>query len=155
VSSEPIQGLKDLEAALDAFPDRIAKSAVQRVLRRAAEPIRAMWSAAARVRKSAKGGHGPPGRFKGSIKVSSALERAVRKFQASRTAPAAVAYVGPTKDGYPEALFEEFGTTRYPPQAPGRRAWESEGERALAIFMSEIGPEIEKTAARLAKRLSK
>lgn len=120
---EPIEGLKDLEAALDAFPDRIAKGAVQRVLRRAAEPLRAAWSAAARVRKTEKGGHGPPGRFKRSISISSRLERAVRHFQASRTAPAAVAYVGPSHDGYPEALTEEFGTAHQAPQAPGRHAW--------------------------------
>lgn len=146
MSAEPIEGLSDLEAALDAFPDRIARSAVQRVLRRAAAPLAEYWAALARVRS---------GKFRRSIKIASRLERAVRHFQASQTAPAAVAYIGVTKEGYPEALTEEFGTPHEKAQAPGRKAWETRKEEALAIFVAEIGPEVEKTAARLAKRLSR
>jgi hypothetical protein len=154
VETEPLEGLAELEETLNQLPNRIAKAAVQRVLRRGAELFRIAWSANARVRQRERG-HGPKGRFKASIAVSSRVERAVRHFQASQDAPAAVAYAGPTKAGYPEAMMEEFGAPAHnetPPSAPGRRAWEAEKQAALNLIAAGLGPEIEKTVARFAKR---
>lgn len=153
MATEHIEGLAALEAALAELPKRIAKGAAQRVLRRGGEPIRKAWHDNARVREREQG-HGPKGRFKESVAVSSRVERAVRRLEGSAELPAAVAFVGPTKAGYPEAMFEEFGAPAHneAANAPGRRAWEAEQHAALAIIAAELGPEIEKTAARLAKR---
>lgn len=153
MAEEHIEGLAALDAALAELPQRIAKGAAQRVLRRGAEPIRRAWEGNARVREREQG-HGPKGRFKKSIAVSSQAAREVRQQAGFQGTPAAVAFVGPTHDGYPEAMFEEFGAPAHneAANAPGRRAWEAEKNEALRIIAAELGPEIEKTAARLAKR---
>lgn len=156
MSIEPIEGLAEVDDFLNQLPQRIAKAAVQRVLRRAAQVIAAKWFALARVRTREQG-HGPKGRFKASIRVSSAVERSMRKWPSvTSTAPAAVAYVGPTAMGYPEAMEEEFGAHsnhhNEAANAPGRRAWDSEAQAALNVIASEMGPELEKTVARYAKR---
>jgi hypothetical protein len=152
---EHVEGLKDLEEFLDKLPDRIARSGVQRVLRRALAPLQRLWHDNTRVRKRARG-NGPAGRFRVSIDISSRLIRSVaRGVRASGTAPACVAYVGPNKMGYPEALTEEFGAASHnetPPNAPGRRAWEAGQRTPLDIVSAELWPEIQKTADRYAKR---
>ncbi|MFL6862604.1 MAG: hypothetical protein ACJ8DZ_06350 [Allosphingosinicella sp.] len=142
-----LEGLAELEAVLAELPDRIAKGAVRRSLRRGAEVIAEAWRENARVLS---------GRFKGHIAVSSQAtamgEGATVRRRAREQGNEALAYVGPTKEAYPEAMTEEFKVYSNGVNAPGRRAWEATKDAALDAIAADLGPEIEKTAARYRKR---
>ncbi|MGH8572244.1 MAG: HK97-gp10 family putative phage morphogenesis protein [Gammaproteobacteria bacterium] len=146
MSSEGLEGLADVEKVLKELPGRIAKGAVRRVLRKAAQPIRDRWAELAHVLT---------GRLRGSIAISARQKSGRQMFRTREEANEAVIYVGPTADGYPQAIMEEFGTIHAPAHPSGRPAWEAEQDNALAIAARELGPEVAKAAARLAKRTSR
>src|SRR5690606_34347003 len=58
-------------------------------------------------------------------------------------------YMGPT---VPHGVMQEFGTVNHGPQSFMRPAFAQHARGAIDIVAKELGPEIEKKAASLAKR---
>jgi HK97 gp10 family phage protein len=136
--SVKVEGLRELEQALGELPEAVAKRTLNRVLKRAAEPIRAAAAAAAPKRT---------GRLSKSIIVSPRLTRSQRR-QAERHGFAEM-FVGSKS---PLAHLIEFGTAHSAPNAFLRRAWDAHKDEALAIIKTELGGEIKRAAARLARK---
>ncbi|MGZ8286138.1 MAG: hypothetical protein ACXW27_09100 [Allosphingosinicella sp.] len=158
-----LEGVEGVEEVLAGLSRALGRGAVRRVLMRAAEPVRAKAEALAPddpLTPNAK----DPGDLKTSIRIGTSYSRAsLSSARDARRGPRGKAvnvYVGPTKDGYPQAGIKEFGGQRgdgqvieaTPYMAP---AWEGEKNNALAIVERELGPEVTRTAERLARRLGR
>lgn len=160
-----VEGLKELDKALAELPKATQRNTLHRVLKRAAQPIADVMIAKAPVRT---------GRLRESIAISTKIKNNTGKaeygaaLKAGLGKEAAVAalrtarrnakgeksfaevYVGPAKGGA-HGIFNEFGTVHMAPQPFVRPAWDSEQGTALEIIKSDLGDEIMKSAARLAK----
>jgi hypothetical protein len=86
---------------------------------------------------------GPPWNLPTSIEVSwrqrtgaSSKDRALGRFDAR-------AYMGPTRFGYPQAIFQEFGTIRHVASPYMRPAWDTEKHKALEIIRSGMATRVE------------
>jgi HK97 gp10 family phage protein len=170
-----IEGLKELETALKELPKATGKNVIRRALVQAAQPIADMARAMAPV------GPPKPGQLKESIKLSrimfsggaagkaafaQAMAEGATRAEAGEAAKAAniaasgeaditsaVIVVGPGR--LVQAITQEFGTVHHGPQAYLRPAWDQNKMRALDIIKGELWIQIEKAAARLAKKAAK
>ena len=169
-----LSGFKELDAALGELPKATARNALRRTLTKAAEPIARM------ARQLAPD---DPRTFKEdlrrSITVSASLKNKVGSSEyaavmrsggsksearaalidARRTAGEgsfAVVYVGTTgKKWGSMGHLPEFGTSRTAAQPFLRPAFDARSNEALNIIRSNLKDEIEKAAARYAKRQAK
>lgn len=130
---------------LNALPKATARNVLQRVLKKAAEPVHDNWQAGAPRRE----GHlqtsiivGPSSRLTGRQKRDA--KREGKHFSEI--------HIG-TSD--PAGQMQEFGTFSNPAQPWARPGWEETKDKALQIIGDELGGEIEKAAARLAKKRAK
>lgn len=163
-----LEGAKELDRALEQLPRASARTTLVRVLRRSGQEI--AEDARARAPRDT-------GRLAESISVSTKLKNPVGKAEfaaamraglgkaaavgamrdARRAAGAAGLtsfadmYVGPSTRG-PHGHFLEFGTSKMQPQPFMRPAWQATKDRALDIIKRDLWLEIQKTAARVAKR---
>ena len=131
-----LTGLKELEQALGQMPKATARAVGFRVLR---QPIARAARRLAPVNQ---------GDLVESIDVGTALARSQ---QADKGAVAPVeVHVGPGQN--PQAITQEFGTYKEPAQPYLTPAWEAEKMNALDIVGTGLGIEVEKTAARIARK---
>lgn len=113
------------------------------MLKKAAGPVQKAWQDKAPVLT---------GTLRDSVLIGTRLTRPQAK-QARRDGKAfAEIHVG-TAD--PAGIPQEFGTLSQPAQPSGRPAWEGTKDEALKIIGTELGAEIEKAAARLARKAAK
>ncbi|EQB13242.1 HK97-gp10 family putative phage morphogenesis protein [Sphingobium lactosutens] len=137
-----LTGLKELDQALGQMPKATARAVGFRVLRQAGEPIARAARRLAPVNQ---------GDLVESIDVGTALARSQ---QADKGAVAPVeVHVGPGQ--HPQAITQEFGTYKEPAQPYLTPAWEAERMNALDIVGTGLGIEVEKTAARIARKAAK
>lgn len=61
-------------------------------------------------------------------------------------------YIGPTRDGYPQAIMMEIGTFKDRPQPYARPAWDQDQMPMLERFAGYMGQELDKTIARIRRR---
>ncbi|QPI73930.1 HK97-gp10 family putative phage morphogenesis protein [Sphingobium sp. Cam5-1] len=134
-----LEGLKELEAALGQMPRATARATGLRALRLGAEPIA---RAARRLAPVAEGN------LVESIDVGTNLARSQRGDRGA-VAPLEI-HIGPGQQ--PQAIAQEFGTYKDPAQPFMTPAWEAERMNALDVVGTALGIEVEKTAARLAKK---
>jgi HK97 gp10 family phage protein len=144
-----VEGLSELDAALGDLAEEYGKAAGKAVLRRVAD--KALQPMAEAARQMAPDDPATSGNdLKASITVGGKLTKRqaalARKDQDKATV---TRYMG-TAD--PAGVPQEFGTVNHGPQPFMRPAWDAEKDGALKIVADELGPEIEKTAARIAKR---
>lgn len=137
-----VEGLKALNDALTDLKGSTARGVVRRTALKVMEP---MAEEARRMAPDDPSTGNPD--LKSSIAVSTRASR-VRPSRDSVTV-----YMGPTKEGYPQAIMQEFGTVHHPPQAYMRPAWDDGKDKLLDDFGQILGEEIDKTAKRLAKRV--
>lgn len=144
-----VDGLKELDAALGALAAEYGKPAGKAVLRRGAD--KALQPMAEVARQLAPDDPVTSGNdLKASISVGGKLTKRqaslARKDQSKSTV---TRYMG-TADvaGVPQ----EFGTVNHGPQPFMRPAFAQEAQPTIERVGAELGPEIEKTAVRLAKR---
>ena len=137
-----LTGLKELEAALSQMPKATARATALRALRQGGEPI----ARAARRLAPVKYGD-----LVESIDVGTTLARS-QQADTGAVAPVEV-HVGPGQ--HPQAITQEFGTFKEPAQPFVTPAWEAERMNALDIIGTALGIEVEKTAARLARKAGK
>lgn len=140
-----IDGLKELDRALGQLPKATAKATLRRVLKESAEPM----ARAARSKAPIEEGY-----LHESIDVSTRLNKAQsvlhrqekrRDFQEM--------FVGTNN---PAGVFQEFGTgPGHVAQPFMRPAWDGTKQQTLDQITTRLWGEIERSAARLAKKAAK
>lgn len=152
-TSFELKGFKEMYRALDALPEVVKKNELEGILIEALTPMMVTAIQLAPDDPIT----GPPWNLPTSINVSvrqrtgrSKSDRQLGRFDAR-------AYMGPTKEGYPQAIFAEFGTTNRHWKPPGatkstgtmraqpymRPAWDSQKGTALNIIASGLGNRLE------------
>jgi HK97 gp10 family phage protein len=139
-----IEGLSQLKAALRALPDATAKNVVRRVLRKRGEPVAERARQLVPVDK---------GELKASIAVSTKLTRRQRARHRKFGPDDIEVYIG--AGPHPQAHMQEFGTVKDPRQPYLRPAWDAERMGVLEGIKEDLWAEIEKAAARRARRAAK
>lgn len=134
---------------LEALPKATARNALQRALKKRATPIQKAWQD-----KAPDDPRTPAPDLKSSIIVgpSSKLTKRQKRDARKEGKHFAEIHVG-TSD--PAGMQQEFGNVNHPPQPSGRPAWEQEKEGALDGLGKDIGEEVKKAAARLARKRAK
>ena len=148
-----VLGLRELEQAFDEL-EKVAtrKGAARRALKAAGEPILVMARSLAPddPRTSA------PLDLTDSLAMSSRQKSGRATKYRKESKGEVVIHIGPTKEGYPQAWMQEFGTVHHAAVGYMRRSWDAEGGvKAVKRIASTLGPEIEKSAARQARRKAK
>lgn len=136
-------GLRDLTRALGELPKTTARNTLKRVLVKAAKPI-----------EDAAETNAPKltGRLTRSIVTGTRLTRPQARQAKKDGKFFAEVHVG-TAD--PAGIPQEFGTFKESAQPFMRPAWEANKDGALKIIKDELGTEIEKSAARLARKAAR
>ena len=144
-----VEGLSDLDAALGALAEEYGKANGKAVLRRVG--IKALQPMAEAARGLAPDDPETEGNdLKASITVGTKLNKTqAREARKDENKALVTVYMG-TND--PAGVQQEFGNVNHGPQPFMRPAFDANAEGAIKIVASELGPEIEKTAVRLAKR---
>lgn len=147
-----IEGLKELDKALSEMKTATAKGVVRRTLTKALQPM--AQEAASLAPDDPK--TGAPD-LHTSIKVSDKLKVGRRPMVNGfgfRDGTVTV-FMGPTRDGYPQAIMQEFGTVKQPAQPYMRPAWDAGHMKLLEGVKDGLGAEITKTAERAARKALK
>lgn len=148
-------GGKELEAALTQLDVSTAqkRGIARRALDRAAEPIQAAWVAGVDVVK---------GDLRRSIKIGSrAQTKGTRRFKRGAGQDIVERFIGIDETEAPAerlaayAVIEEFGDKNQPANPAGRNAWEAKKMEAFDRLAGDMWAEIEKTAARAARKAAK
>lgn len=153
-----VQGLKELDKALQALATSTSVRVARRGLTAALEPV------AAQARGSAPRSKTGKKHMADTIGVSHKLTPAQAKEARGKDGRDVVTMFVGARD--PKAHLVEFGTTprhhasgkfvgAMPPQPFMRPAWDANRDQVLASLGAFIWAEIEKTAARAAKRSAK
>lgn len=138
-----VEGLKELEQALQQLPKANTKAVLQRTLKEAGEPV-------AKTARSLAPEH--LGYLREGIDVSTRLSSRQSKLH-KKHSPVEM-FIGPGPD--PAAHLQEFGTgPGHQAQPFMRPAWDQHKNEVLDIIANRTWLEIEKTAARLAKKAAK
>lgn len=151
-----IEGLRELEKALQELPRATAKNVMRRGLIEAAQPT---LEHARSLVPVATGG------LRDSLEVSTKAKRGFKKDFSGANAtgrstqlPSASAiqvYIGPSfPDGFHGHLIE-FGTSRTSPQAFLRPAWDATKDQVLASISGFTWGQLKKAADRLARKTAR
>lgn len=143
-SAFKVAGLSDMKAALEEFPKGTAKGIVRRVLRKAGKPI------ADQAEQLAPRDTGTTAK---SITITSKLSKRQGSLHRKNDQADVEMFIGPGT--MPQAHLREFGGDGHPPKPFMRPAWDSNKDRALETIKTEMWVEIQKSAARAAKRALK
>lgn len=143
-----VDGLSTLEAAFDELNKAAAKNVARRVLRKALKPV--AETAIKLAPDDPK--TGAPDLHR-SIKVSDKLSRRLLRTASSRFY--VDMYMGPTKEGYPQAIIQEFGSIHHPPHPYMRPAWEQHKGQLLDRIKDDLGIEIDKAVDRARRKALK
>jgi HK97 gp10 family phage protein len=134
-----LEGLAELEEALAELPKATGKNVLKRALIHAGTPIAETASLAARKLT---------GMLQRSYGVSDKLSRRQRSLY-SRESTVEV-FAGP--GALVQAITEEFGTSHSAAHPTMRPAFDAHKREALASVGKELGEEIEKARARIARK---
>lgn len=161
-----IEGLAELDKALGELPKATGRNVLHRTLRKGAAPIESAMAAnapedegdlKASIATSTKLKNPAGGKEFARVMAAGGTKReAGAAMRAARRAIGgaetfAIMHVGPGKGGA-HGVPQEFGTVNHPPQAFARPAWDSQSGTALNVIKDELGGEITKAAARLARK---
>jgi HK97 gp10 family phage protein len=135
-----VSGFRELEASLSELPKATGKNVLRRVLKAAGEPIRSAAEENAPVLT---------GQLEASIVTATRLTRRQARLAKRANKSTVEMHVGTKNQA---AVPQEFGTIAQAAQPFMRPAWDGNKDQALEIIKSDLGSEIEKAAARLAKR---
>lgn len=142
-----IDGLKELDEALAQLPRATSKNVLRRIGIRSLAPVISAAKANVPVYR---------GDLKESLKVTTKLSKRQQRENAKAVADGKASvqlYAGAA--ALPHAHLVEFGTATMPPQPFMRPAWDSNKDEVLAIIKNELGDEITKAAARLARKAAR
>lgn len=145
-------GFRELEAGLSQLASKLTRKNVgRRALKTAAEPI------AASARRHAPDDPATPDiDLESSIKVSSRQKSGRQTRHVKESPTEVVMFVGPTREGYPQAIMQEFGTRHHAAQPYMRPAWDEEGgDTAVRRIGKALGEEIPKAVGRQNRKLAR
>lgn len=141
-TSFEFKGFKELYKAIDHLPETVKKEELEPLLIKSLEPMRDK----ARSLAPDDPLTGPPWNLPTSIEAGNRqrggrakLDRQLGRFDAR-------AYMGPTTFGYPQAIFQEFGTVKMAAQPYMRPAWDSEKHHALQIISDGLAARLQMIA---------
>jgi len=146
-SSVRVEGLKELDEALGKLPRATGKNVLRRIAIRSLAPV----LSAAKDFVPVDEGH-----LKDSLKITTRLSRRQRSINAREVAEGKASvqlYAGAS--ALPHAHLVEFGTVNMPPQPFLRPAWDANKEDVLQLIKDELGEEITKAAARVARKTAR
>ena len=138
-----VEGLRELDRALGQLPKSTARAALQRTLKKAAQPLKAAMKAKAPKLTRA---------LEESIVDGTKLTRRQARMVKKDGKAFATRHVGSAD---PSAIPQEFGTFKESAQPFARPAWAETQDEVLAIIGRDLGQEITKAAQRLAVRQSR
>jgi hypothetical protein len=141
-----IEGLKDVNAALGALPRATGKAALVRVGKRRLQPMADEAKRLAPVDK---------GDLRDSIEVSTRHGTTSQRRAALVDKAAVEIAMGPTAEGYPEAVPQEFGFYDEPGTPYMRPAWDRGANKLLVGIAQDLGSEVAKAAKRHARKLAR
>lgn len=143
-SGTKVEGLKDLSKALHDLPNGLGKGTLVRFGKKRLEPMRD--GAKARAPKATH-------ELENSIIVGTKQGRSGNTKKTRGIDRAAVEiFMGPSEDGYPQAVPEEFGSINNSPNGYMRGSWDEHNGALLTDIQADLGSAIDKTAKRLARR---
>lgn len=146
----PVPGLSELDKALGELPKAVARGVLRRVGLKALAPFVEKWKSLAPVDADpASTPNRPPGTYRDSIHAGTKLNASQAKTARREGKSFAEVYAG-TND--PAGVQTEFGNVHQGAQPAGRTAWDATQDEVLKQIGEQLGPEIEKSAARLARR---
>lgn len=140
-----VDGLREVKAALRELPKATGKNVLRRVLIRRAEPV------AERARQLAPV---DTGQLRDSIVVSTKLGKRQRRGHSKQDRDDVDVFVGPGPAGF-YGWMQEFGTARVAARPFMRPAWDAEKAGVLSGIADDLRKEIEKAAARLARKAAR
>lgn len=141
------RGGKELEAALSELKKATQKNVARRALRKAAEPIRDRWAELVPVDQ-------------GDLKRSIQIGNAIKSFNKAGNRGQTVSQFVGIDESQDRRLhiygpISEFGSESHPAQPAGRPAFEQTRDIALARLGDDLKSEIDKAAARAAKKAAR
>jgi hypothetical protein len=140
-----VEGLRELEKALGELESKaLAKGVLRRVLLKAGQPIAEFANSIAPDDPRT-----PDPDLNTSFFVGTKLNKRQKKEARNDTKSFQEVYVGSNDVA---AIQQEFGNVNHGPKPSLRPAWDATKFQALDIIKRDLGSEIEKTAARAAKR---
>ena len=142
VSTVRLEGFAELDRALGNFSKPTARNTLVRTLKKGADPVQK--AAQANAPKET-------GELETHIYVGTQLTKSQRRDNRNMKSFAEV-YIGTDLS---RGMFTNFGTYKDPAQLWFDKAWDSTQDTALAIISTELGKQIEATAARQAKKLAR
>ena len=148
-----MEGLRALEAALADLPKATGKAVLRRVATRALQPVAATAADLAPIDADpANTPKRPPGTLKRSYVVGTRLNKRQARMARKLGKSAVEVYAG-TND--PAGIQTEFGNAHQGAQPHLRPAWDQHQDDVLATVATELGGEIDKAAARLARKAAR
>lgn len=141
-----VLGLADLERVLLNLPRSTAKGVVRRTMTKAAEPMRDLMAKFAPDDPAT----GAPDLHR-SMAIGSKYSGGRGGVRREGKSEVAI-YIGPTRDGYPQAVMMELGTFKDRAQPYARPAWDQDQMSMLERFAALQGQELDKTIARIRRR---
>lgn len=136
-----ISGFRELDQALAELPKSLERNVLRRVATKALQPFVERAKSLAPVDE---------GNLRDSIVIAgSGLSRGAKAVDRAEPKQGVRMYAGTANRN---AVPREFGSIRAPAHPFMRPAWDATSEGMLKSVAADLGPEIERTAARAAKR---
>lgn len=147
-----VDGFKELDAALQEMKTATARGTVRRAMMKAFQPMAEDASGIAPDDPRT-----PSPDLHRSIKVGDTLKAGRSMFtKGFGFADGQVTvWMGPTREGYPQAMMQEFGTVNQPAQPYMRPAWDAGKDQLLEDLKANLAAEITKTAERAARKAAR
>lgn len=154
-----VEGLRELQAALEELPKATSRNVVRRALMNALKPMEAQAEALA---------PSLTGQLRSTIETSAKLSRrqkaqhaadigakTVKTAEGYRSTPQTTVFMfmGPASSA--KSIVQEFGSVHQSPQPYMRPTWDSGAMAALKSIKDEFATELEKARARLARKAAK
>jgi len=151
--TQAVEGLADLDRAMAEFPKATARATLRRTGLKALEPFVRSVKAKAPIDEDPKSSPGrAPGTLRDSYHAGTRLNRSQAKAARKEGKDFSEVYAG-TND--PAGVQTEFGNVHQAAQPHARPAWEETQDETLKIVGDELGKEIEKSRARLARKAAR
>ena len=141
-----VEGLKDINKALGALPKATGKATLVRFGKKRLEPMRDAAKANAPVQE---------GELRDSIIVGTRQGTPGQRRKRFADKAAVEVYMGPSADGYPQALPQEVGSINNPPSGYMRRAWDANAPALLDNLAGDLGSAVDASTRRHAKKLAR
>ena len=143
-----VEGLAGIEQAIKELAPVTAKNTGRRVLRKVLKPMADTASKLAPDDPATTADD-----LHRSIKVSSRVAR--RLMMTKKSKNFVDMYMGPTGDGYPQAMIQEFGAPHHAAHPYMRPAWEQHKPTLVADIASLMTIEVDKSISRARRKALK